>query len=121
MPAFMVSPQKEQGVGVPDFETPQVKDALPSETGVSSKRGGKDKGDETTHFDRKVTTVNVITQEEIPRIGRVSPDFKQFHQVKLKGRVHDVGQLSKTPFPASFPADRIEWSTHVLTMDITAY
>lgn len=35
------------------------------------------------HLDAEVASVNVVSEEEIPRSGGVASDFKEFHQVVL--------------------------------------
>ena len=40
----------------------------------------------TVHLNTEVPSVNVVSQEEIPRSGGVAPDLKEFHQVVLAGR-----------------------------------
>lgn len=36
------------------------------------------------NLDAEISSINVITQEEIPRIRRASANFKQFHQIVLR-------------------------------------
>lgn len=35
------------------------------------------------HLDRKVASVDVVAQEKIPRFGRISSNFEQFHQIVI--------------------------------------
>lgn len=39
-----------------------------------------------TYLDGEVTSVDVISQEEVPGVGRVASNFKQLHQVELRAR-----------------------------------
>lgn len=59
MTALVVAAQQPERLGVVNLERPQVQDAL----------------------DGKVATVNVITEEEVARLGRVAADLEQLHQV----------------------------------------
>lgn len=61
MSAFVVSPQEEKSVRVPDLERPQVQHAL----------------------DGEVTSIDIISQEQIASIGRVAAYFEKFHQVEV--------------------------------------
>jgi len=56
---LMVAAQQPQRVGVVDLERPEVENA----------------------FDAEVAAVDVVAQEEIPRLGRVAADLEQLHQV----------------------------------------
>lgn len=71
-----------------------------------------------THFDRKVSSVHVISQEEIPSVGRVAADFKQLHQVELSG-VKGENRKRGSGFVQSGKRKEIR-ATYVLTMNISA-
>lgn len=36
------------------------------------------------HLDREVSAIDIVSQKEIPRVGRVASDFEQLHQVILR-------------------------------------
>ena len=81
MAALVVAAQEEEGVGVPDLERPEVEHALPSRLAVSRWAPGED-----AYFNREVSTIDVVTEEEVPSISGASPDFEKFHQVVLDRR-----------------------------------
>ena len=96
MAALVVAAEKEEGIGVPNLETPQVEHALQHTGNVSSqhslfrrypswKRWGRKAKEEGTHLYGEVATVDVVTQEEVARIGGVASDLKELHQVELQG------------------------------------
>ena len=37
-----------------------------------------------THFDAEVTSVNIVSEEEIASLGGFATDFKEFHEIKLR-------------------------------------
>ena len=77
----MVASQEEEGLGVPDFQRPEVEHALPSRLAVSRWAAGED-----AYFNREVSTIDVVTEEEVPSISGASPDFEKFHEVVLDRR-----------------------------------
>lgn len=54
MATLVVAAQEEEGVGVPDLETPEVEHAL----------------------DAKVATIDVVPEEEVACVGRIPADFE---------------------------------------------
>jgi len=56
---LVVSTQEPESLGIVNLQRPQVKNTL----------------------DTEVTTINVITQKEVSRLGGVATNFKQLHQV----------------------------------------
>lgn len=59
MTALVVASQEPQRLGVVNLERPEVQNT----------------------FDREVTTVNIVAEEEVARLGRVATDLEQLHQV----------------------------------------
>jgi hypothetical protein len=59
MAALVVATQQPERLGVMDLERPQIEHAL----------------------DAEVTAVDVVAEEEVPGLGRVSANLKQLHQV----------------------------------------
>lgn len=59
MATLVVASQKPQCLGVVDLEGPQVENT----------------------FDAKVSSVNVVAEEEVSRLSRIAADLKQLHQV----------------------------------------
>ncbi len=57
--ALVVATQQPERLGIVDLERPQVEHAL----------------------DAEITAVDVVAQEKVPRLGRVTADLKQLHQV----------------------------------------
>ena len=54
-------------------------------------------GARLAHLDRKVSSVHVISQEQVPGIRRVPTDFEQLHQVVLsshKKRIRIQARIS---------------------------
>ena len=49
---------------------------------------GRAKG---THLDAKVTSVDVVSEKQVPRVSRAPTDFKEFHEVVLG---QTVGQFT---------------------------
>lgn len=86
MPTFVITPEEEEGIWVPDLESPNVQNALQKQSendqypAACSVHMLSPKG---PHLDGKVPSVNVVSQEKVPRICRVATDFKELHEVEL--------------------------------------
>ena len=52
------------------------------------------------HLDAKVPSVDVVPEEQVPRISRAPTDFKEFHEVILAQRrglwVNSQGRINRT-------------------------
>lgn len=77
-----------------------------------------------THLDGEVTSVDIVSEEEVPRIGRVAADFEELHQIKLRPaekRWEISAVLPSTPsrilVAESLGRGR---RTHILTVDVAA-
>lgn len=76
---LMVTTKQEERGGVPNFERPQIEHALCGwirSMGIQSRTN-------SAYLDTEVPSVNVVSQEEIPRGSGVAADFEKFHQVVL--------------------------------------
>ena len=65
-----------------------------------------------THFNRKVSSVDIVSQEEVSCFGRIAAHFEQFHQVILS-------ETNKRLARANV-ARLCRFATHILSMNITA-
>lgn len=61
MAALMISTEKPESVGVPDLQRPEVQNTLNTE----------------------VASIDVISQEKVSRIRRITANFEQLHQVEV--------------------------------------
>jgi hypothetical protein len=59
MSAFMISPEEEDGIRVPDLERPEVENTL----------------------DAKVTSINIISQEKVSGSGGIAANLEKFHKI----------------------------------------
>ena len=75
MSAFVVASQKPECVGVPDLQSPEVQNALKKRQIQARKLKRR------TYLNAEKTSVNIITQEQVSRLGWIATDFKQFHQI----------------------------------------
>ena len=55
------------------------------------------KGDyRDNHLDAKVTSVDIVTEEQVSGISRASANFKQFHEVILPSFVNSQRRIKRT-------------------------
>lgn len=76
MATFMVTAHEPESVGVPDFESPEVENTLHI---MSDRRGAERAG--RAYLNTEISTVDVVTQEEIACVCRVATNFEQLHQI----------------------------------------
>lgn len=61
---------------------------------------------ESSHLNTEVTTINIVSKEQIARLSRVATNFKQFHKIVVlamdittdrNGRIHlqEIGFLAQ--------------------------
>ena len=92
MPAFVVAPQQVQGGRIANFQRPQVEDALNTHTECNKKWTNEsinscqtfhlaNRENKNCYLYAEISSIDVITEEEILGIGRRSAHFKQFHQI----------------------------------------
>lgn len=95
MPAFVVAPQQVQGGRIANFQRPQVEDALNTHRPDVNKKwtnesinfcqtfnlANRKEKKKTRYLYAEISSIDVITEEEILGIGRRSAHFKQFHQI----------------------------------------
>ena len=82
--ALVVSAEEEERVGVADFEAIQVEQTLqryrfPGMSGSDGERWVK-----KTHLDAEVTSVNIISEEDVAGFGGFASNFKEFHEIELR-------------------------------------
>jgi hypothetical protein len=84
MTALVIASQKPQCLGVMNLEGPKIQDTL----------------------DTEISTIDVVAEEEIPRLGRIASNLEQLHQIVVlavdvtadsDGRIHleEVGLRSQ--------------------------
>lgn len=85
MPTFVIAPEEEEGIWVPDLEGPDIQNALQEQSQTISTQGHAAFicYRRRSHLDGKVPSVNVVSQEKVPRICWVATDFKELHEVEL--------------------------------------
>lgn len=78
MSALVVASQKPECVGVPDLQSPEVENALKKRQIQARKLKRR-----RAYLNAEITSVDIITQEQVSRFGRIATDFKQFHQIVI--------------------------------------
>lgn len=88
--ALVIASQQPEGIRVPDLQRPEVKNAL-------RQLDTADNGREATNLDTEIPSIDVITQEQIPRLDGVTPHLEELHQIIIlpmditthgDGRIH---------------------------------
>lgn len=74
----MIPTEQEECGGIPDLERPQIKDTLQLDQPM-----GTNLWTAKTYLNTEITSVNVISQEEISCGSRITADLEEFHQVVL--------------------------------------
>ena len=106
MTAFVVSSKHDYPVWSVDFEGVEVQQTL--DVGVGSVKVSMDIR-EGTHLNSKVSSINIVSQEQIHAILQRTAHFEHLHQVILQ----DLNSSE-----ASLQAGRWNKTAHILTMDI---
>lgn len=92
MAAFVVASQEEEGLGVPDFQRPEVEHA----------------------FDAEVAPINVVAEEEVSSIRWVAADFEELHEIELEDDKRVIRVWTNARIRQVEPPD-----TYVLTVYVT--
>lgn len=79
-------------------------------TRIISRRYAVERGRAEPHFYGKVTPVDIVTEEEVPRVCRIPADLEELHQVELQ---HQSSQMTISDPRQGCP-------TNVLAMDVAA-
>jgi hypothetical protein len=88
---LVVTTKQEECGGIPDLERPQIEHTLR----LDQIDGNAFDGSNAAYLNAEVTSVNVVSQEEIPCGGGVAADLEEFHQVVLamdKFRMYALGE-----------------------------
>ena len=75
MTAFVVASKKPKRVGIPHLQSPKIKYTL-----YVREPQNNDKG---TYFYREITTVDIVTQEKVHSICRITTNLKKFHKIVI--------------------------------------
>ena len=79
MATFVIPAKEEEGIGIPDLQTPKVEHTLQDHQYPLQERDGHWR----THLDTEVSPIDIITQKEISRGRRAATDLEQFHKIIL--------------------------------------
>jgi hypothetical protein len=75
MSAFVVSTEQPERVWVPDLQGPQIQDTLWL-VNICAMLAC-----DYSYLDTEVTTIHIIAQKEVARLGRVATDLKKLHEI----------------------------------------
>lgn len=76
----MVTTEKEEGIGIPDLQTPKVEYTLWDRCSLITEM---ERALWITHLNTEVSSIDIITQKQISRGGGATADFKEFHKIVL--------------------------------------
>lgn len=78
MPTLMITAKQPQCVWIPDLERPEVQNALKKGQFFFTKEVVRN-----PDLYAEISTVDVVTQEQIARLGWVAPNFEQLHEIVI--------------------------------------